>query len=109
MKLVHAIFERGVFRPTEFVDLLDGCEVDFELRVSQASDVAGLTSFSSRLNELRTLEDGWLDGKGVAPSSTGLDWLEQRFVSNYSEELPSPFLYPTAEGGVLTIKLIGIA
>lgn len=107
MKLVHAIFERGVFRPTEFVDLLDGCEVDFELRVSQASDVAGLTSFSSRLNELRTLEDGWLDGKGVAPSSTGLDWLEQRFVSNYSEELPSPFLYPTAEGGVQIEWTIG--
>ena len=100
MKLVHAIFERGVFRPTAFVDLPDGCEVDFEPRVSKASGVSGLANFSSRLNELRTLENGWLDGKGLAPSSTGLDWLGQRLESHYSNGLPQPFLYPTAEGGV---------
>jgi predicted DNA-binding antitoxin AbrB/MazE fold protein len=31
-KTIHAIFENGVFRPTQPVDLPDRCEVEFELR-----------------------------------------------------------------------------
>jgi len=33
MSTVHAIFEKGVFRPTEPVQLPDNCEVEFEPRV----------------------------------------------------------------------------
>lgn len=54
-----------------------------------------------RLGELRRLKDGWLDGKGRAPSQEGLAWFAQRFESHYPEELPLPYLYPTAEGGVV--------
>ena len=32
MKTIHAIFENGVFRPLEKVDLPERCEVEFELR-----------------------------------------------------------------------------
>ena len=32
MKVIHAIFENGVFRPTEPVDLPERCEVEFEPR-----------------------------------------------------------------------------
>ncbi len=100
MKLVHAIFERGVFRPTEFVDLPDGCEVDFEPHLSIATDPVRSANVSSRLNELKSLENGWLDGKGLAPNRVGLDWLTQSLDANYSDELRQPFVYPTAEGGV---------
>lgn len=30
MKLVHAVFENGVFRPREHVELAEGSEVEFE-------------------------------------------------------------------------------
>ena len=33
MKLVHAVFENGVFRPTEPVELPESCHVEFEPRV----------------------------------------------------------------------------
>ena len=33
MKTVHAVYEGGVFRPTEQVDLPERCEVEFEPRV----------------------------------------------------------------------------
>ena len=33
MKSVHAIYEDGVFRPLEPVDLPERCHVEFELRV----------------------------------------------------------------------------
>ena len=53
-----------------------------------------------RLDEFRNLQDGWLDGEGIAPPQTGLDWLTRTFCQNYpiSDELP--YSYPTPEGGV---------
>ena len=54
----------------------------------------------SRLWELRGLQDGWLDGEGVAPNPDLLDWLASRFDRFYPDELPLPYIYPTVEGGV---------
>lgn len=100
MQLVHAIFERGVFRPTGFVNLPDGCEVEFEPHLTVSRDRTAASSVASRVNELRSLENGWLNGKGLAPTGVGLDWLVQSFEAKYSDELPQPYVYPTAEGGV---------
>lgn len=46
MKTIHAVFENGVFRPTQEVELPEHCEVEFEPRV-----VA--TSVDDRISELR--------------------------------------------------------
>ena len=54
----------------------------------------------SRLDELRLLKDGWLEGEGDAPSEKGLDWLAEALEKHIPEDVPSPFLYPTPEGGV---------
>jgi hypothetical protein len=54
----------------------------------------------SRLEELKPLKNGWLEGKGLAPKSEHLDWLTETFESSYPDDLPSPYLYPTPEGGV---------
>lgn len=54
---------------------------------------------SARLDELRSIQDGWLDGDGIAPSSKGLDWLQENATQHlgYSH---IPYIYPTPEGGV---------
>jgi hypothetical protein len=52
------------------------------------------------VDELRLLKDGWLEGDGIAPAHDALDWLSQAFSQHYSDELPYPYLYPTAEGNV---------
>jgi len=55
----------------------------------------------ARLEELKTLKNGWLDSKkGIAPKKASLDWLTEAFQRNYPGELTPPYLYPTAEGGV---------
>lgn len=54
----------------------------------------------TRLEELAQLRDGWLDGKGVAPDRAALVRLAQAFDEQYEPDLPLPYLYPTAEGGV---------
>ncbi|MFH1136218.1 MAG: hypothetical protein V1816_09045 [Pseudomonadota bacterium] len=60
-----------------------------------------LNDIAARLEELKALRHGWLDGKkGFAPDKTGLDWLADMFQRNYPDELTPPYLYPTAEGGV---------
>lgn len=55
---------------------------------------------AARVEELAELQDGWLDGKGHAPERSALTWLARSFETNFSPELPLPYLYPTAEGGV---------
>ena len=53
----------------------------------------------ARLDEFRALQDGWHDGYGSAPSSQGLDWLRQHAARNLGDS-PTPYIYPTPEGGV---------
>jgi len=53
-----------------------------------------------RIEELKTLKDGWLDGKGQAPKDEQLDWFAQNFEAHYPADLPYPFIYPTPEGGL---------
>jgi hypothetical protein len=55
---------------------------------------------AARIDELRLLKNGWLDGKGIAPAPDGLNWLVGAFARYYPDDLPLPYLYPTAEGGV---------
>lgn len=49
---------------------------------------------------MRNMDDGWLEGGGVAPSADGLDWLAETLESNLGEDSPRPYLYPTEDGGV---------
>ena len=60
----------------------------------------GAFNFGTQLAELRQTRDGWLEGKGLAPPGSGLDWLADAFARNFPEEAPLPHLYPTETGGV---------
>jgi len=55
----------------------------------------------ARLDEFRLLRKGWFEGRGIVPPASELDWLTDAFDANYSVALPSPYLFPTADGGVL--------
>jgi hypothetical protein len=52
------------------------------------------------LGELRSMKNGWLEGRGLAPSECGLDWLADAVTRNYPDDLPQPLFYPTEEGGI---------
>jgi hypothetical protein len=53
-----------------------------------------------RLEQIAALKDGWLDGQGHAPARDKLQRLADAFDSNFDADLPLPYLYPTAEGGI---------
>ena len=53
-----------------------------------------------QLDELRLIQDGWLEGGGLAPPEAGLDWLSDTFDRHFPDEAPLPHLYPTETGGV---------
>ena len=53
-----------------------------------------------RLNQLRDLKDGWLDGEGVELDARGLDWLSDSFRRLYKPEANLPFVYPMPCNGV---------
>lgn len=54
----------------------------------------------ARLEEIALLKNGWLEGKGAAPPKEGLEWLSRTFASQYPDDLPLPYIYPTPEGGI---------
>lgn len=60
-----------------------------------------------RLDELAQLQPGWLNGKGFALDNTALSLLAENFEEFFDSELPLPYLYPTAEGGVQAEWTIG--
>lgn len=64
------------------------------------SEPKQLLDIPTRLDELRCLKHGWLEGSGQAPSHAGLDWVSRVFSQHYPDDLPLPYLYPTAIGGV---------
>ena len=53
-----------------------------------------------RLEELAGLKEGWLDGKGLVPAKDDLEWFTTSFETLFDSDLPLPYLYPTAEGGL---------
>ena len=90
----------GVYRDDE----LEQITQVYEISLLHPLDV------QARLDDLRHLKDGWADGiqhpsdwgngYGKAPSHEGLDWLADKFTSEYPDDLPLPRAYPTPEGGV---------
>lgn len=53
-----------------------------------------------RLDELRVLKSGWLDGQGSVPSKSQFDYLEAFFDALSRRGVPNPYIYPTSDGGV---------
>ncbi len=57
-------------------------------------------NIDGQIEELKLIEDGWLEGRGSALSQAGLDWLRGVFVRHAPDDVPKPYLYPTEAGGV---------
>lgn len=60
-----------------------------------------------RLDEISKLQDGWLDGEGLAPKQQELYWFNQMFEGNYDKNLPLPLIFPTPQGGIQAEWSIG--
>lgn len=54
-----------------------------------------------RIDELKQLRNGWLDGKGEALDAKKLDWVIEAFQNYYSDDSKLPYLFPTPEGNLL--------
>ncbi|HEX8201990.1 MAG TPA: hypothetical protein VF590_16055, partial [Isosphaeraceae bacterium] len=61
----------------------------------------------ARVEELKSLHHGWLDGKGLAPSSADLDWVAAAFEEQYPDDLQLPYLFPTPAGRILAEWSLG--
>ena len=61
----------------------------------------------TRLEELATLRDRWLNGQGFTLDKAGLKALAEAFEQHFDSELPLPYIYPTPEGGVLAEWSLG--
>ena len=79
---------------------------EYEVKADQAQGEPEL-DINAQFDELRSLENGWLDGEGLAPSRQGIDWLEQEFRAHYPSAARLPYLFPTVIGGIQAEWSIG--
>ena len=63
--------------------------------------------FAVRIEELKLLKRGWLDGKGEALDPTKLDWVVEAFQNYFAGDAKLPYLFPTPEGNLLAEWLLG--
>ncbi len=64
------------------------------------SSLLDALDIAPRLDELKKIKDGWLDGAGRAPSHEGLDWLAGVLKDRYPKSLPPLYAYPVPDGGI---------
>ena len=108
LKTIRARVVDGALRPVERLDLEEGSEIMITLDVEaeglddavNRDTLLESLDVQARLDELREIRDGWLDGGGKAPSHAGLDWMSDCFEGHFPGDLPLPHLYPTPEGGI---------
>ena len=86
---------KGIGRFNQF-DKLEGFESIEQISIIDPLDVI------YRLDEISLLEDGWLNGEGIAPKKHELEWFLNMFEGNFDKNLPLPFIFPTPEGGIQT-------
>ncbi|GAB4524788.1 MAG: hypothetical protein Tsb0020_42870 [Haliangiales bacterium] len=84
---------RGIARFSRAGRLEDIVDVD-SVSLLDPLDVA------ARVDELRSLKDGWLEGHGEAPSDAALTWFTDTFDTQFDDELPLPYVFPTEAGGL---------
>ena len=71
----------------------------YEVGHDPASAKISPTEFANRLEELKAVKAGWLDGDGKVLCPEGIDWLGF-FFENVPEGTLLPCLYPMPDGGV---------
>ena len=57
-------------------------------------------ALAGQIEELGSLQDGWLGEPSKAPDQTGLAWARDQLVATFPEDLPFPLVAPTPEGGL---------
>jgi hypothetical protein len=60
-----------------------------------------------RIEELKLLKRGWLDGKGEALDPQKLDWVVEAFKNYYANDAKLPYLFATPEGQLLAEWSLG--
>jgi len=72
---------------------------DFEFRSETDSPEEAEARFRQRIEELKTLKPGWLDGEGEALDPAMLDQAREALLVLWRlDALPLPFITPTPEG-----------
>lgn len=67
----------------------------------ESLDIQPNYQLTTKFEGLAVIENGWYEGQGLAPNQEQLAIIAEKFVENYPEILPLPFIVPTPEGNLL--------
>lgn len=75
--------------------------------VNVLDDPEDLVSLDDRLDELASLNTGWLDGEGVRPDALVLERARRMLADLLTFEVPRPRVFATPDGGVQAEWTVG--
>ena len=97
-------YQKGVKLYLQGVGARDRQGKLIRIETIERSDVLDAFDSHGRIDEIRVLKDGWLDGEGIAPDSKGLDWLETSIREHFTPRnprLPLPRIFPAPGGQIM--------
>jgi hypothetical protein len=68
---------------------------------AQVSEIQPDFQLLGKLDSLCSLQNGWMDGEGIAPDKEKLVDVAIQMIGNYPEKIPFPLVIPTPEGNLL--------
>lgn len=68
---------------------------------AESFDIQHNYQLSAAFDALSELQDGWLDGEGLAPNKEQLSAVAEEIISGFPEHLTLPMVVPTPEGNLL--------
>ena len=100
------------FRDSQRIRIFGVGRFDLNNRLLELENVERVTlldplDIGVRIDELKQLGPGWLDGKGLAISAQQLDWIAETFATYYPDDVKLPYLFPTLEGNLLAEWSLG--
>lgn len=98
--LKEALGDRVLYAHIEGVGVYDVNDRLRSIKEIEQLDVVPHYALTSAIDELNGLKDGWLEGRGMAPSAENLSRLSEALIDVFPPSIDYPAVVPTEEGNV---------
>ena len=99
-ELKKALGNRILYAHLQGIGVFDVNDKLKAIQEIESLDIVPHYALVSAIDDLADLKDGWLEGRGVAPDRSRLEFLSDRLVEVFPPGIDYPAVVPTEEGNV---------
>jgi hypothetical protein len=99
-ELKEALGNRILYAHIEGVGIFDVNDRLKSIKEIEQLEVVPHYALTSAIDDLNSLENGWLEGRGIAPDTENLAWLSEELIEAFPVGIEYPAVVPTEDGNV---------